>query len=228
MVKESKRPTLNNTLLVAGIVVLVLALGVTAIIVNNNANDSISAKEAAAAKAKGLELYRQGKWDSALSELKKAVDGNPNDMTAQFKLAFSYEQKGMLDDAFKRYEEILKLNKSSADAHYSIGRILVEKRDLDKGIAELETATKLNPSFTSAHAALADAYFQKNQYANALATYTKLEKLIGKNDTLYLSRIHTAKGQILKQGGKDDEARREFTLAVQLDKNNKEAAAALK
>jgi len=186
----------------------------------------VSAAEAKQAKQKGLDLYRQGDWDGAQAQLQRAVGGNPKDVNARYQLAYTYEQKGKLDNAFQQYEEILKVDKGSADAHYSVGRILVQKKQLDKAITEFETAAKLNPNFTSARADLAVAYTQKKQFDKALATYDELAKLT-KTDNFYQSRIHLAKGKIYKEMGKGSNATAEFNKALELDKNNAEAKAAL-
>jgi tetratricopeptide (TPR) repeat protein len=187
---------------------------------------SVTAKEAAKAKKRGMDLYRQGKWDSAVEEFKKAVAGNPRDIYAQFQLAYAYEQKGQVDNAYKRYQEILKIDKSSADAHNNIGRILMQKKELDKAITEFETAVKLDTDFTSALANLADAYTQKKDYEKALSTYDALAEII--KDNYFLSRIHAAKGNIYVQMDMVRKASGEFTTALELNKNNEEAAAGLK
>lgn len=192
---------------------------------------NVTKAEAERAKKKGSELYRQGKWDKALEEFKVAVEGNPNDLYSQFQLAYSYEQKGQLDNAFNQYKEILKIKKESADAHYSMGRILVQKKELDKAITEFETAAKMDSDFTSVRVDLANAYTQKKDFEKALATYDELEKIMsntGKPDTFYLSRLHVEKGKIYKQMGKTSEAKAEFTKALELNKDNKEAADELK
>lgn len=237
MVNGMKFPTLNvkdinirdkKTLVIAGAIVLVLILGL-AVSLNGcgGSPEKVSKSEAEEAKSKGLEFYRQGKWDKATEELEKAVSGNPKDLHAHFQLAYSYEQNKRLDDAHKQYQEILKIDKNSADAHYNMGRILVQKDELDKAIAEFETAAKLNSNFTSVRAALAEAYTQKKEFEKALATYGELEKIIS-SDNFYLSRVHSAKGKIFDQMGKRKDAEAEFTKALELDENNKDAAAGLK
>lgn len=230
MSEGTNAPLSRKSLAILAAAALVLVVGlavVTGSFRDGQSTQQVTKKEAEIAKKKGAELFRQGKWDGALEELKKAVAGNPEDIQAHFRLAFAYEQKGQLDEAYEQYQAILKIDGNSADAHYSIGRILMQKQEFDVAVAQFETAVKLNSNFTGARAALAEAYTQKKDYEKALAAYDELEKLV-KTDNLYLSRIHSAKGGIYKNLGQESNARAEFATALRLDKNNQEAAAGIK
>ncbi|MBE0448029.1 MAG: tetratricopeptide repeat protein [Actinobacteria bacterium] len=222
----------SKVFIALAVIILAIAVGLTVYLIGNKHGIEkkpvkVTAKEADTAKERGIEFYRQGKWDEAIEELKKAIAGNPKDIYAQFQLAYAYEQKGQLDNAYKRYQEILKINKDSADAHNSIGNILIQKKELDKAITEFETAVKLKTDFTGALANLANAYVQKKEFEKALATYDRLAEII-KSDNYYLSRIHSAKGSIYTQMDKATKAKAEFAKALELDENNKEATAGLK
>ena len=228
----SRLPKVSSKVIAIAVAAILVIIAVGVVSCSGGGNKPVVEKkvtkaEATKAKKKGLELYRQGKWDGAMEELKKAAEGNPQDMHTQFQLAYTYEQKGQLDNAYKQYEQILKIDKSSADAHYSMGRVLMQKKELSKAIEQFETAAKMDTDFTSVRADLAIAYAQAKDYKKALATYDELAKLI-KSDALYVSRIHVAKGQIYEKMGEDGSAKAEFEKALKLDKNNKEAAEALK
>jgi Tfp pilus assembly protein PilF len=178
------------------------------------------------AKSKGLEYYQKGKNSKAIEELKKAAKGDPKDLHVQFSLAQAYVQEKKLDNAFKQYKEILKTDNKSADAHFGLGLILLQQNKLDEAIKELEAGAKLNKFFTSVRWSLAQAYTQKKEYKKAFTTYGELAKILDK-DSYSLARIHFAQGEIYEKMGQKSNAKAEYSKAVELDKNYKEAAAKL-
>ncbi len=232
MGNRNKTNNINIKALVTAVALVVLAVFASAALIGgcgsgNKEGSKVTAQEAAKARKKGLDLYMKGKLSEAVPELRKAAEGNPKDMQVQTELAYSYERQGKKDEAFKQYEQILKLDKNSADAHYGMGRILQQNQEIDKAIAEFEKAATMNIYFTAARVSLADAYTQAKEYSKALATYNELENLV-KSDLIFSARVHAAKGNVYKLMGQNGNANTEFSKALQLDKNNKEAAAGLK
>jgi Tfp pilus assembly protein PilF len=194
---------------------------------NGSSSTQISKEETAKAKTAGIEYTKQGKYDKAITELKKAVKGDPKDLNMQFSLAQAYSQEKKLSNALNQYKEILKINNKSQDAHFGLGSILMQQNKINEAIKEFEAAAKIDAYFTSVRYSLAKAYIQKKEYEKALNTYGELAKIL-KTDSFSLARIHFAQGEIFEKMGQADKAKNEFKKAVALDKNYKEAANKLK
>jgi Tfp pilus assembly protein PilF len=230
---RTTRPTNFSRTFIATGLITSLALGVAVFISgcggadNSSSSTQVSKEDTAKAKTAGIEYTKQGKYDKAITELKKAVKGDPKDMYMQFSLAQAYTQEKKLNNALSQYKEILKINNKSQDAHFGLGSILMQQNKIDEAIKEFETAAKIDAYFTSVRYSLAKAYVQKKEFEKALGTYGELAKIL-KNDTYQLARIHFAQGEIFEKMDQAKKAKSEFEKAVALDKNYKEAADKLK
>ncbi len=69
---------------------------------------------------KGIELYKQGKYDQAGREFKKAIELKPNDVYALYGLGNTYYCKAKYDDAVKIYSKAININPDYAKVHYSL------------------------------------------------------------------------------------------------------------
>jgi len=59
---------------------------------------------------KGIDFYKQGKYDQAGEEFKKAIDLKPNDVYALYGLGNTYYCKAKYDDAVKIYTKAININ----------------------------------------------------------------------------------------------------------------------
>lgn len=69
---------------------------------------------------KGIELYKQGKYDQAGSEFEKAIELKPTDVYAIYGLGNTYYCLTKYDDAVKVYSKAIKINPDYAKVHYSL------------------------------------------------------------------------------------------------------------
>ncbi len=69
---------------------------------------------------KGIDFYKQGKYDQAGEEFKKAIELNPNDVYALYGLGNTYYCKAKYDDAVKIYTKAININPDYAKVHYSL------------------------------------------------------------------------------------------------------------
>jgi Flp pilus assembly protein TadD len=80
---------------------------------------------------RGVELYRQGKYADAQSELSKAVASNPDDARARRFLGLSLVEQHKPAEA---QEHLVKANEldPSGDSKLALARMYIEQKDLDK------------------------------------------------------------------------------------------------
>jgi len=69
---------------------------------------------------KGIDFYKQGKYDQAGQEFKKAIELKPNDVYALYGLGNTYYCKAKYDDAVKIYTKAININPDYAKVHYSL------------------------------------------------------------------------------------------------------------
>ncbi|KHE92975.1 MAG: hypothetical protein SCABRO_01364 [Candidatus Scalindua brodae] len=69
---------------------------------------------------KGIDFYKQGKYDQAGEEFKQAIELKPNDVYALYGLGNTYYCKAKYDDAVKIYTKAISINPDYAKVHYSL------------------------------------------------------------------------------------------------------------
>ena len=69
---------------------------------------------------KGIEYYKEGKYDQAGKEFGKALELKPNHVYAMYGLGNTYYCKAKYDDAVKTYIKAINLNPDYPKVHYSL------------------------------------------------------------------------------------------------------------
>ncbi len=112
---------------------------------------------------KGIEFYKQGKYDQAGKAFEEAIKIKPNDVYALYGLGNTYYCKAKYDEAVKVYSKAIKINPEYAKVHYSLSLAyskLGMTREAEKektifrqlsqgGKAGKKTKTSVKPSLTS-------------------------------------------------------------------------------
>jgi len=112
---------------------------------------------------KGIEFYKQGKYDQAGKSFEEAIKIKPNDVYALYGLGNTYYCKAKYDEAVKIYSRAIKINPDYAKVHYSLSLAyskLGMTREAEKekstfrqlsqgGKAGKKTKTSVKPSRTS-------------------------------------------------------------------------------
>ena len=117
-------------------------------------------------------------WVKAESELKKAVELNPNYSQAHAWLGSCLlAARGRLDEGLVENRKAEDLDPRSALIASEVGRVLYFSRRFDDAIEQYGKALKLDPNFVLAHKGLADAYSQKSLFPEALAEIQRAVEL---------------------------------------------------
>ena len=69
---------------------------------------------------KGIEFYKQGKYDQAGKSFEEAIKIKPNDVYALYGLGNTHYCKAKYDEAVKTYSRAIKINPDYAKVHYSL------------------------------------------------------------------------------------------------------------
>jgi tetratricopeptide (TPR) repeat protein len=127
----------------------------------------------------------------------------PNSTQAQQLEAESYESHGDWDRALAAYQNILGKDSQRRGIHYQIGRIFLTKTPPDEASAkkEFEEELKVDPNNASAEFMLGETARQAGEWDEAIARFSKAERLDVGFDEAYL-----ALGMSLNSAGKFAEA----------------------
>jgi len=129
--------------------------------------------------AYGVFLLRSD-GERALSELRREVEVNPDNVMAHLEIAFELILRGETTAARPHAERAVALAPGLFAAQNALGRVLVESGDLAEGIRHLEEAVRLAPESPEMHFALGRAYSRAGRTADAekaRAEFARLERL---------------------------------------------------
>ena len=108
----------------------------------------VTAQPENAAIAKGNKLYKEGKFEEAITAYQQALQQNPENITAKYNLAAARFRNSKFEEAQKEYEGVLeKTNDRSLKqkATYNNGVAFTKQTKLDESIEAYKKALMLNP-----------------------------------------------------------------------------------
>lgn len=114
----------------------------------------------------------RGNLDDAISSLKKALELDPQDKEASFKLARSCAKKGLLDDAVVYYRKALG-GRRDAEIHYHLGLIYSRKKNVNFAIDAYSKSIELGPEMPDAYFRLALILDGQKNHKDAIGLYEK-------------------------------------------------------
>jgi len=149
------------------------------------------AENALAALNRGEDLYNEGKYDEAITELNQVIRLNSNSIDAYYIRGNSYSAKGNMDRAIADWETVLRLNPNhpragtyisivrqidsqvKAHNHLQKGITYFDNKDYDRAMIEYSEAIRLNPNLAQAYYNRGQVYFLKGDWDRAIAEYTQ-------------------------------------------------------
>jgi Flp pilus assembly protein TadD len=156
-----------------------------------------SSVESPDARANGMldlgdSLFRQGEYDAAIAQFRKALSLRPDDVRAHRTLGDVLWNKNDLDGAVTEYREALRLNPNDGPAHRSLGNLLLNKNDFDGANTEYREVLRLNPEDGEVHRSLGDVLLSKKDESGAIEQYHQALR-IDPND----ANAHRSLGDLL-------------------------------
>ena len=153
-------------------------------------------------------LFRQGRTDEALAEVRKALAIEPDDVFAHDDLGTVLFQEGQMREAAVEFEKVLKREPRDPIAHYHLGTLLLSDGRVDEAIVHFQQALAVQPAMGLALDNLGIALLQKSQEREALAQFEKA-LICDPDDAI----AHYNIGEALFQHGRVDEAIGHFQKA---------------
>jgi tetratricopeptide (TPR) repeat protein len=170
-----------------------------------------------------------GKYQDAVNHIGESLKIEGSNTPARVRLAQLLFESGDTQQSEKVYRESIEQNPRLASAHLGLGRVLASRGDWSGAAESYRRASELSRNYAAAHYALAMAYRKIGDAARArqhLETYQRVKEssqpsedpLMDAVKSLYVGGLsHLAKGSLLAQQGKAQEAIAEFESAVTIN-----------
>lgn len=122
-------------------------------------------------RARGLELYKQGKFHEAAKIFRAVVEKNRSDVEGWYQLGLALmqvQQSKEINDASKAFETALRLRPNFAAAHVGLGHVFLLRNKTYDAISEAENALRIDPKIPDAYYVLGAARLRAGAGAEAL------------------------------------------------------------
>jgi len=172
----------------------------------------VDTKGAAKLRQSGLRSRRQGRYAEAIGFLEKAVDLDPDNLSGQVLLGWTFHLAGRESAAQKSLQRALERDPDYIQALNALGIVYLVKGDLSSSVATHQRAIKLEPDNEVAHYNLTLAYHRLGQYDLAISQGKRATALEPGNPHPWvaLALVYWDQGEIPK-------AQQTYAQAVQLD-----------
>lgn len=132
---------------------------------------AVTEENARAHELLGLELRRQGRAEEALSELREAARGGPNEPIGWYNLGEQALEMGRLDEAEAALRTALRLDPGRARAWQALGLVEQGAGRPEAALADLREGARLEPGSAQAWTALAIACQRAGRSGEAEAAF---------------------------------------------------------
>jgi tetratricopeptide (TPR) repeat protein len=96
--------------------------------------------------------------EEAARELQGELQLDPDNIDAEFNLAFTLLQQSQNQQAVELWKKVLARNPDHAEANYELGKELLAEGKSPEALPYLEASVRLKPQFEPAHYQLQSAY----------------------------------------------------------------------
>ena len=142
---------------------------INALLIDDNLSQS--ADKAKIIIAEADLLYKQTRFDEALSKYLEAIKLKPNDDTTLFKIGNLYKMTNDTEKAIDYYKKATTVNKNYADAYFNLGLSYASLNNYRLCRDCFNKVISLNPNYAYAYYAMAMSYEKDEDYANAVKYY---------------------------------------------------------
>jgi tetratricopeptide (TPR) repeat protein len=165
---------------------------------------------------------REGRPKLAAEALVNALALGQPDVPARIRLGDAYSSLRAHHHAAREYALTAERHPSSAQAHDALGKFLNGQGRHGEAAAEFRRAVELAPSEPVFWNNLGVAHRLAREYEEALAALAEASRLAPRMVDPYYNR-----GEIARALGREEDARRQFLLALEIDPGFQPARAAL-
>jgi tetratricopeptide (TPR) repeat protein len=151
---------------------------------------------------------KAGRFDAAVGQYQKALDGDPNHLEALLGMARLYDRKEEQARALEYYRRAAKAHPDNSTAQNDLGLSYAKNDRFDESIAALQRAVAIDPDHKLYRNNLAIVLVEAGRTQEALRTLTPVH-----GEAVAYYNV----GFLLQKGGRKDEALRYFEKSVEID-----------
>jgi tetratricopeptide (TPR) repeat protein len=122
----------------------------------------------------------QGRYDEALEQYQLGLEADPNDPNLHIGLAYNYYGTGSISDALLSFEEAIAVDPDNAEAYDGRAYMYLQLGDAPVAEQNALESVRLNPNVARAQGRLGEAYFQQNNYQEAIAALEAAVEMYGR------------------------------------------------
>ena len=157
-------------------------------------------------------LFQRNRVEDALSEYKKGLEIDPDNINLINSLGVCYGIMGRLESAKAEFEKINVIDPEEVMAIYNLGLVFSLLKDTENAVACLQKANRINSGIFEIELLLGNLLFRKGDLESALV---HLENALGINpDSAAPLRV---RGDIFLEMDRPEDAEREFNRSIKLN-----------
>ena len=122
----------------------------------------------------------QGRYTEAMEQYQLGLEADPTNPDLHIGLAYNYYGTGSIPDALLSFEDALAVDPDNAEAFDGRAYMYLQLGDTPLAEQNALEATRLNPFMARAQGRLGEAYFQQNNYNDAVAALEAAVSLYGR------------------------------------------------
>ena len=122
----------------------------------------------------------QGRYTEAMEQYQLGLEADPTNPDLHIGLAYNYYGTGSIPDALLSFEDALAVDPDNAEAFDGRAYMYLQLGDTPLAEQNALEATRLNPFMARAQGRLGEAYFQQNNYTDAVAALEAAVSLYGR------------------------------------------------
>ncbi len=144
-----------------------------------------------------VKLWYEWDWKGADREFRRAVELNPQEVTAHQWYSYYYLAMGQGEQALRQYRKALELDPLSLPVTTFYGQMLIFNRQYDQATEHLRKALEMDPGFGPAHYVLGLAQVHQGRYPGAIAEFEKASPTMGggPGSTVGLAWVYATSGR---------------------------------
>ena len=195
---------------------------------------------------RGLENFKKGLYDQAITDFTKALGVDPGMAESYFNRAMAYEKQEKYEQAIADYTRVIQLDPRPLTSYINRGYIYQKMKLYDQAIKDFSKAIEMEPKMAPLYADRARAYFLKGLYDQTIADCSRAIELLPKIDTAYhiradsynakgmkkeamadyerVAAAYIDKGLEIAKSGKYDDAIQRFNSAIKLNTKHSSSA----
>jgi tetratricopeptide (TPR) repeat protein len=154
---------------------------------------------------KGMQAFAQGKADTALEHIRKAIQIYPAYAQAHNNLGIVLVSRGDDDGAKKEFNEALKINEKFTPPLINLARVALKEHDVQQADGFLQKSIKLGAKNAEALSILANVRFIQGRFTDALQAVNDVHAVPHQN----LAEVHLIAAEIYQKESHNEDALRE-------------------